>query len=449
MIHASIYPRKSVMVDNSDSMETQISMCKEYLDRKYGTDYTVTIYDGDYGISGHSISKRKDFQRMMQDITDKKIDLVVIQRYDRIARNMRDFCNIYHDMEENGCDLASVSQQIDTTTPYGKNFMYQQALMAELEWALNSERRKDANKYAATIGKCTLSDHCIPFGYKAEKIDGIRRMVKDKDKEQAVLDLFQWYHETRNYSHTVSLLNQKYGYHYENANIRKIIKNTIYYGEYRGNPNYCEPYITKEQYDDNQREMPVIRRDVQKKSEILFSGLLLCPHCGRKMRSIGKSKAKKKYYRYYHCEFHQFGTCDFRKVKSEILLETSLIEWIDCYLTEYRSNIEQNIEVKKKKSVDVQKFKDELERLNKMFLKGRIDEEYYDTEYLRLTNIIAINEADNSSESHIDTTLQAFPQGWKDYYFSLEKYNQKLFWRDTVKAILVNDDYSIRDVIFL
>ena len=119
MIRCAIYPRKSKQVNDSDSMETQISMCKQYLDTKYGKEnYHVTIYDKDYGITGHTTTKRKDFLRMMQDIKDKKIELVLIQRYDRIARNTRDFCNIFYEMEKNNCSLVSVSQQIDTSTPY-------------------------------------------------------------------------------------------------------------------------------------------------------------------------------------------------------------------------------------------------------------------------------------------------------------------------------------------
>ena len=113
MIRCAIYPRKSKVVEESDSMEVQIDMCLRYLNDKYGEDnYIYTVYGGDYGVSGHSVTKRKDFQRMMQDVKSKKIQLVVIQRFDRIARNTRDFCNLYHDMEVSGCELISVSQQL-------------------------------------------------------------------------------------------------------------------------------------------------------------------------------------------------------------------------------------------------------------------------------------------------------------------------------------------------
>ena len=77
MINCAIYPRKSKAVDNSDSMDVQIDMCRRYLDDKYGSgNYTATVYDGDYGITGHSTKKRKDFQRMMRDVSDKKSSLL-------------------------------------------------------------------------------------------------------------------------------------------------------------------------------------------------------------------------------------------------------------------------------------------------------------------------------------------------------------------------------------
>ena len=54
----AIYVRKSKINDNSDSMETQIQMCTEYLERKY-KGCLIKIYDKDYGVTGHSIEKKK------------------------------------------------------------------------------------------------------------------------------------------------------------------------------------------------------------------------------------------------------------------------------------------------------------------------------------------------------------------------------------------------------
>ena len=450
MIRCAIYPRKSKQVNDSDSMETQIAMCIQYLDTKYGKgNYSVTIYDKDYGITGHTTTKRKDFLRMMQDIKDKKIELVLIQRYDRIARNTRDFCNIYHDMEINGCNLVSVSQQIDTTTPYGKKFMYDQASMAELEWALCSERRKDANKYARSIGKCTLSDHCITFGYKAEKVDGVRRMVKDKEVEHIVIDMFDHLSKYANFSACARYLNEKYGTRFMNKTISNISRRTFYYGEYDGNPNFCEPYISKEEWQSFQEKKPAIRNDPKKKTEALFTGMMRCPVCKRKLRSGQKSKPNRKTYRYYHCERHIARLCKWHKVKSEIILENQLISFLKNYINNIEIHVNEQEEKNKKLKDNTDALKQELERLNNMYLKGRISELFYDTEYLRLTDLIALNQAYTQEERHLNNVKSILVDDWVESYEELDKLHRKLFWRELIHEIILDEEANVIDVIFL
>lgn len=450
MIRCAIYPRKSKQVDNSDSMQTQVDMCLQYLDAKYGKGkYSVAIYDGDYGITGHSIKNRKDFQRMMNDVKAGNVDLVVIQRYDRIARNTRDFCNIFYEMEKNNCNLVSVSQQIDTSTPYGKKFMYDQASMAELEWALCSERRKDANRYARSIGKCTLSDHCITFGYKAEVVDGIRRMVIDEEKKDVVYDIFDYIKKYRNNTGCSKYILEKYGISISHTTIRNMIKRTFYYGFYDGNENFCEPYITKKEWEELQYDVPVIRNDPKKKTEILFSGLIKCPVCHRKMRSAQKSKNNGNVYRYYHCEFHTIRRCEYNKVRSEIIIEELLIK----FLTNYIENIDAVITEQDRKSQNLKDntkvLEQELERLNSMYLKGRISELFYDTEYLRITHLIDLNKAQTQAEGHIEKIQDIFVSNWVDVYNQLDKLHRKLFWRQVLQEIVIDKDGNVIDVIFL
>ena len=450
MINCAIYPRKSKAVDNSDSMDVQIDMCRRYLDDKYGSgNYTATVYDGDYGITGHSTKKRKDFQRMMRDVSDKKIQLVVIQRYDRIARNTRDFCNLYHDMEINGCNLVSVSQQIDTTTPYGKNFMYMQASMAELEWALNSERRKDTIRYAASIGKSILPDHSTPFGYHNAVVDGVRRLVKEEQWEDAVADLFEYYRKYRNYSATARHINQQYGTRFEIQDIKRIIRSPFYYGCYKDNDNFCEPYISKEEWQDLQQKKPVIRTVGNKRTEVLFSGMIRCPECNRLMRSCQKSHRSGNVYRYYHCEYHSARMCGFAKVKSENLIEEMLLNRIDTFLAEREAAMSDQKSEKKHSTNNVSKYRAELDRLNTMFLKGRISEEYYDTEYLRLNDLISQYEASSQSHDSVKHLQEVFVSDWKEMYKDLDKLHRKFFWRDVIRQIIVDDNMNVIDVIFL
>lgn len=450
MIRCAIYPRKSKQVDNSDSMQAQVDMCFQYLDSKYGKGkYIATIYDGDYGITGHSTKNRKDFQRMMNDVKAGNVDLVVIQRYDRIARNTRDFCNLFYEMEKNNCNLVSVSQQIDTSTPYGKKFMYDQASMAELEWALCSERRKDANKYARSIGKCTLSDHCITFGYKAQVVDGIRKMVIDKEKEHIVYDIFDHLKKYANYTRCAKYINEKYCTTFTNTTIRNMSKRTFYYGEYNENPNFCEPYFTKEEWELIQFPRATVRNDPKKKTEILFSGLIRCPSCNRLMRACQKTKKNGAVYRYYHCEYHSTRRCDNNKVRSELILENLLLEFLNNYITNFDVVIKENEKNKKDIIDNTKALEQELERLNTMYLKGRITELFYDTEYLRLTTLIERNKANAQAQGHINKVHDIFFNNWIDAYSQLDKLHRKMFWREVLKEIVIDKYGNVVDVIFL
>lgn len=449
-MNIAIYPRKSKADDNSDSMDTQIAMCKEYIERNY-KDYTITIYGGDYGISGHSIKKRKDFQRMMKDIQNGLIQLVVIQRYDRIARNVRDFCNLFYEMERNNCDLVSVSQQIDTTTPYGKNFMIQQAAMAELEWALNSERRKDVNRHAATIGRCTLAPHLIPIGYTTERRDGIIRMVKDAKQEEIAKEVFRYFAIYRNYTATARHINELYGLTTQNGTIRSMINNRLYMGEYRGNKAYCEPYLTEEEWNELQKKKPQIRNKKKHKKESWFVGLVKCPVCGRNLRAQAKTKPSNgRTFKYLVCQYRNQGLCTNNHIKSELLIEDMALALIEQEMGD--STVSGKAEPQKPKTDNAEKqikqLENELERLNIIFQKGRIDVDKYDAEYLRIENEITILRRATTSQGHSNKAKATFTGNWKDMYHALSDTGKKLFWRQTVEQIILNEKMEVTGVIF-
>lgn len=442
MIQCAIYPRKSKAVDKSDSMETQIDMCIEYLERHYKGKYTVSIYDGDYGITGHSIKKRLDFQRMMTDIQEGKIKLVLIQRFDRIARNTRDFCNLYHDMEQAGCQLISVSQDIDTSTPYGKNFMYQMAGMAELEWALCSERRKDIYAHAVKIGKCMIPDNTMPVGYKSAVIDGIRRMVKDEEKSDYVMDIFDHYMQYHNLCQCALYINEKYGVSKDSTYIYRIVNNPIYTGLYRDNDHFCEPYITKETFE-RIRSGKTIKRASKKKYESIMTGLLRCPCCGDILATN---------YNYttagmvvnYRCKSILLKIAILKiqvgkETRKELLIELDT----ELSLLNTTSELKSN---KKPVKDNAEQIKKELQRLNTMYQKGRIDDEYYDSEYLRLNELLKENDTNLRTESG-DKKVLNLKSNWKETYDSLSNLNKKLFLREIITEIRVDMDFRISEII--
>lgn len=451
VVRCAIYPRKSKQNDKSESMEVQTQMCEDYIKQNY-ENYTIKLYDKDYGVTGHSIKARKDFQRMMQDIKSGEIDIVVIQRYDRIARNTRDFCNLYHDMEKSGCNLVSVSQMIDTSTPYGKKFMYDLASTAELEWALNSERHKDVNKYARMRGKCNLSPYAMPFGYKAEVIDGMRRMVIDKEKEPIVRDAIDHYRKYQVKQGTTRYINEKYNLQLSHSFMQRLTSCEFYYGKYRENENYCEPYITKEEFLELQRISKSKMKSYTKDEKFfLFTGILRCPECGRRLESQSQVQPSGWRYYYYRCYApYRTGACNFRGNINERYIESYLLEHIEDELAKYENSAATSME-KENKIVDFEKYKKEMDRLTNAYIKGRIDESYYDDEYARLKAIIdefTTKEPDQSKKD-IDSVKKLFGKNWKSAYLLLDRQNRKAFWQSIIESIEFNEDKTVKNVYFL
>jgi hypothetical protein len=118
-------------------------------------------------------------------------------------------------------------------------------------------------------------------------------------------------------------------------------------------------------------------------------------------------------------------------------------------MADFDANIKETKEVIQQKTAALDRYKQELGRLNTMFLKGRIDENYYDTEYLRLTDLMRQNEPNTAPQGHSETLKNVFADSWKDMYNELDKLGKKLFWKSIVKEIIVDSDMNVIDVIFL
>lgn len=446
----AIYVRKSKVNDNSDSMETQIQMCTDYLNQQF-PGCIVKIYDKDYGITGHSIKKRKDFQRMMDDVRTGVINVVAIQRYDRIARNTRDFCNIYHDMEKVGCELVSVSQRIDTSTPYGKKFMYDLASTAELEWALNSERHKDTNKYARLNKKCALSPYALPFGIKAEIRDGKRVAVIDKEMEHIIRDAIDYYKNCESKRETTRYINQKYGLNKSHSFMDNLVKSDFYHGSYREVDGYCEAYMTKEEHEQLRKiSKRYVRHYSSDRNYFIFTGLLRCPVCGLKMESQSQINTSGNRYYYYRCyDTYRTGKCSFKGNINEKDIEKYLCDNVQDVLRTFTAEHEVS-STQEKKVPNLSKYKAELERLTNAYVKGRIEESYYDAEYERIQAIIQESEFDNTeSKVDYDSLIKIFNEDWQKAYENLNRKNKRDFWKNIIKEIHFNTDKTVKSIDFV
>ena len=177
----AIYPRKSVYRDNSDSVQVQVQLCKEYASIIYkGQDLDFRIYDKDEGFSGKN-TNRPSFQQMMRDVKDNLIDVVMVYKLDRISRNVQEFSAMYEVFQQHNVSFVSVKESFDTTTPMGRTVMYILAAFAQLERENTSERVTDNMHALGASGKWTGGK--LPSGMKS-----IRQKNGAKEHSYLVVD---------------------------------------------------------------------------------------------------------------------------------------------------------------------------------------------------------------------------------------------------------------------
>ena len=92
------YGRKSVYSDRSDSVSNQERMCREYVEMRFDNVETFEVYS-DEGFTGAN-TDRPGLKRLMEDIEDSLVDALVVYQLDRISRNVKDFADIYSDLEK-------------------------------------------------------------------------------------------------------------------------------------------------------------------------------------------------------------------------------------------------------------------------------------------------------------------------------------------------------------
>ena len=168
-----------------------------------------------------------------------------------------------------------------------------------------------------------------------------------------------------------------------------------------------------------------------------------------KKEAKGKGKKGKKY-KVYHCP-HSVAQKHKTYTRSEKKLETYMLNHIeekiqlDVLRAEGRVKAGGNDAEKRKK-----KLSSELGRINKMFEKGRITEEYYDERYEAISKELKeLSQTAATEELETKKKIQSrFPDGWKDMYMQLGEQDKQVFWKSIVKEIKISPDTYVEDIIF-
>lgn len=161
---AAIYTRKSVYSSRGESIENQIKMCKKYLIQQNINEFL--IYE-DEGFSGKNFN-RPNFKKMLKDAKEKKFNILICYRLDRVSRNIAGFSSLIEDLDRNDISFISVSEQFDTSKPMGRAMMYIASVFAQLERETIAERVRDNMLELARSGRWLGGR--TPTGFKSTSL---------------------------------------------------------------------------------------------------------------------------------------------------------------------------------------------------------------------------------------------------------------------------------------
>src|SRR5918998_2927810 len=149
MRRAVIYARVST-TDRGQDPETQLRQLREYAERR-GFAVTAEYVDRASGTK----NDRGQYRAMLEAARRRQFDVLLVWRYDRFARSMRELVNALAEFEGLGIDFISYNEGADTTTPQGKLLFGIMASLAEFERSLIAERVKAGMERARAQGKHT------------------------------------------------------------------------------------------------------------------------------------------------------------------------------------------------------------------------------------------------------------------------------------------------------
>ena len=422
---------------NGLSLPAQKKALTEFAEKN---NYTIVGCYADEGISARKPMKhRRGLLLLLEDVKRDKIDMILVTKLDRWFRNIKDYNITEEILQTHNCHWKTIYENYDSSTANGQMVINIMLSVNQAECDRTSERIKAVLDYKRSIGEVT-SGRCACYGYRVVN----NRLVKDDSVKHIIEDAYNHYFTCYSIRSTFYYLKAKYGDDAPSHNkVDRLFKNETYAGKDKDNLNYCEPYITLDQWAKIRQVSVSKTYTVGNYEPYIFSSLIKCPWCGNNYTGYRKKQKLKNggesIYIKYRCG-NKFGRHSCAHL-SEHKIEEYMLTHESDRLDQELANIEFNQHHRTYKVDDSDALRTEMDRLNILFQKGRITERYYDEQYEILEKKLSESETIKvpSPESYRDV-IRAFSGNWQDLYLKLDKNHKQAFWKSTIKDIQIDKE---------
>ena len=426
--------------------------------------YKIVEYYTDAGISAKTGNFRPEYDRMLEDGKQGKINMIIALKLDRITRSTRDWETLMDYLEKYNINIAFVNDDINTTTANGKMVSRIMMSVSQNEIERTSERTIIGLEGAIKQGHIPAR---APLGYK--HVD--KKLVPDPLTKDIVIRIYNLYFEGLTYNTIAKLFNKEKVLDKTNwcdTGILKIISNVIYKGDYiqgktTRNPRYfedvVEPIISKELWKNCQVQKKKNQRNYMRSQTYIFLQKLKCPKCGRIFAGGASHKIKAdKWYYYYRCEKCR-GNIREHEIEDSIKELLSDIFEYDSVVNEFFLPVLQN-----KIHNPKEEFEKELTNLNnkkarirkayigetntvenkiKDIQKKILENEQVSKLNLTVDDILVKRDMDFINSIKLPILYNAFVDSW-DNLDREEKAEIVMRYIDDIELELVNNKYKVK-----
>ena len=384
-MRVGLYPRVSGHEQEDNySIPEQIERMKKYCDAKdwmvYKI-YTDSVYSG-------SNMDRPGLQDMIKDCEKGKLDMVLVYKLDRLSRSQKDTLYLIEDVfEKNSVGFTSMTENFDTSTPFGKAILGVLAVFSQFEHSKIRERTMIGKDARAQEGKWHGSKW-VPIGYD---YDGLL-MPNEYEAMQVreIADLFLKGTPVRTIARTVTEKGylHKHG-EWDAKTIRRVLQNPVNIGLIKNRDKWYkgihDPILDQETFDAIQKLMEDRREQfgTTKAHQSLLGGILFCKRCGGRYARqsyngiysymcYSRSKKMKKMIKDPNCKNNNYR---MEVLEASILDEIRKLAVDPGRISEVRENRPLTDSTEKIKSItsEIAKIDTQISKMMDLYALGTID----------------------------------------------------------------------------
>ena len=317
-IRCAIYTRKSHeegLEQEFNSLDAQREAGEAYIiaQKHEGWMLLPNRYD-DGGYSGGNM-ERPALKRLLSDIEDGKIDVVVVYKIDRMTRSLLDFSKLIGVFEKHKVSFVAVTQQFNTTTSMGRLVLNVLLSFAQFEREVTGERIRD--KLAASKKKGMWMGGVPPLGYESKD----RKLAVKESEAFIVREIFDLFIKTHSATSVVATAHDKRyktrsGRLMDKGYIYRLLTNPIYIGKIvhkdLQHQGQHEAIITQQTWDSVQAIFKINPRTrgnyARRKNGAILRGLIKCGVCDSGMTPTSTTR-RGRLYQYYTPSAHMKKSC--------------------------------------------------------------------------------------------------------------------------------------------